>query len=261
MKLTRRTAFKLFAAGSVNLWLPKVICGANSINAVNLNVGTLQFAGSPAPAGKIPSDFGGLLAWYKSTSIVGSDGDSVTTWVDSSGNGHNATRDIGTQTYKTNIFGSKPAILFSNGQMDITSPFGLIGAYTFIAVLQLTSATDQMISGCTSPAFQYRYNLSENRLYYYDSSTGVLSSDLFVASSTSFRMTTWRRNDSVLSWLEADTPRGSSACGGAITPLFVGGPYNNLYAYVAEVCIYNEFRSDADMSDLYSYYKTTYGLA
>jgi hypothetical protein len=54
-----------------------------------------------------------LLAWYDADAITGlSDGDSVTTWDDESGNA----RDVSTgsaPTYKTNILNSKPVVRFT----------------------------------------------------------------------------------------------------------------------------------------------------
>jgi hypothetical protein len=65
---------------------------------------------------------GTLTAWYKADSISGSDGDSVSAWADSSGNGHNAAQATSARqpTLQTNELNSKSVVRF-DGTNDILS--------------------------------------------------------------------------------------------------------------------------------------------
>jgi hypothetical protein len=67
-------------------------------------------------------DSGILTAWYKADSISGSDGDPVSAWVDSSGNGHDVAQAtaIRQPTLQTNELNSKPVVRF-DGANDIIS--------------------------------------------------------------------------------------------------------------------------------------------
>ncbi len=69
----------------------------------------------PYPNGFSPSDISGLELWLKADAITGlNDGDAVTTWSDSSGNGYDATQSVAGQKplYKTAIQNSLPAVRF-----------------------------------------------------------------------------------------------------------------------------------------------------
>jgi len=65
---------------------------------------------------------GTLTAWYKADSISGSDGDSVSAWADSSGNGHNTAQATSARqpTLQTNELNSKSVVRF-DGTNDILS--------------------------------------------------------------------------------------------------------------------------------------------
>ena len=70
-----------------------------------------------------PSSISGLSLWFKADVIAGlNDGDAISTWLDSSGNGLNATQTATARPlYKTNILNSLPIARFdgSNDRMDI----------------------------------------------------------------------------------------------------------------------------------------------
>lgn len=70
-----------------------------------------------------PSSIAGLKLWLKADSLALSDGDPISTWPDSSGNGFDATA-AGTlrPTYKTAIQNGLPVARYAGGQvMDITA--------------------------------------------------------------------------------------------------------------------------------------------
>jgi len=69
----------------------------------------------PSTASWSPSDLADLFAWYKSDAITGlSDGDPVSTWADSSGNGYDLTAS-GTDrpSYQTNTLNSLAVVEFN----------------------------------------------------------------------------------------------------------------------------------------------------
>ncbi len=63
-----------------------------------------------------------LTAWFKADSISGSDGDSISAWADSSGNGHNAAQATSSRqpTLQTSELNSLPVVRF-DGSNDIVS--------------------------------------------------------------------------------------------------------------------------------------------
>ena len=70
-----------------------------------------------------PSNLGSTLtAWYKADSISGSDGDSVSAWADSSGNGHNTAQATSARqpSLQTNELNSQSVVRF-DGTNDILS--------------------------------------------------------------------------------------------------------------------------------------------
>lgn len=65
-----------------------------------------------------PASLTGLQFWLKADAIGGlNDGDAITTWADSSGNGNDATQSTGTAkpTYKTGILNGLPCARFDGG--------------------------------------------------------------------------------------------------------------------------------------------------
>lgn len=100
----------------------------------------------------LPTDLPNLLFWYKADSLVASDGDSIGTWVDQSGNGNDAieTNVPNQPIYKTNIINGKPVLRFNSAaQTKLILPGGLINSNSFsvFAVLNATNNTRGDILG------------------------------------------------------------------------------------------------------------------
>ena len=97
-----------------------------------------------------PTDLSNLSLWLKADSLSLNDGDPVSTWTDSSGNSNNATQ-TGTNRplYKTNIFGSMPALLFdgSNDFMSITSSASLRTGAADFTVYMVTKLNNASMNG------------------------------------------------------------------------------------------------------------------
>lgn len=61
----------------------------------------------------------GLTLWFKADALVLNDGDAVTTWADSSGNGYDLSQSVAGEkpTYKTGILNGKPVVRFDGGDV------------------------------------------------------------------------------------------------------------------------------------------------
>jgi hypothetical protein len=99
----------------------------------------------------------GLLAWYKADATVPApklnDGDVVTEWADSSGNGHYA-RGTGS-ILKKNVIGGQPVVRFStagSSKLDLATVVSGVGDTTIFVVMKPNSPTVQLWSiGGNSP--------------------------------------------------------------------------------------------------------------
>lgn len=104
---------------------------------------------------KTPDQVSGLLLWLKADSLSLNDGDTITTWSDSSGNGYDASGSGATPpAYTANVLNGKPVVRFSgsNGfqlSSGASANFS-IGAYTIIAVAKRTSGTTVISKNTTS---------------------------------------------------------------------------------------------------------------
>lgn len=103
----------------------------------------------------------GLVGWWKADAITGlADGDAVSTWADSSGNGLDATQ-TGTArpTYKTGILNSLPVVRF-DGTDDLLSTVGFSHGPTFTVFAVVKAAAvpaTAIFVGDANIHFQLRY--------------------------------------------------------------------------------------------------------
>lgn len=95
------------------------------------------------PAGSLH----GLLAWLEADAIAGhSDGDTLSTWLDSSGNGNNAAVDSGVgdvaPVYHTNVINSLPGVFFADTPYTALSMDGLSPSnpFTIFVIYNYTGA-------------------------------------------------------------------------------------------------------------------------
>jgi hypothetical protein len=124
-----------------------------------------------------PSSLSGLALWLDATRITGlSDGGSVATWSDVSGNGRDATQATGAKqpTYKTAIQNSKPVVRFDGGDALQTASFALTAtsAVTVFLVCSGANVTDQIL-------FEFSDNNNSHTdgfLVYRDSSNRIRAS-------------------------------------------------------------------------------------
>lgn len=83
----------------------------------------------------VPTDIAGCKLWYNADSLVLNDTDPVSTWIDSSGNGNNATGSgTARPLYRTNIVNGKPVVRFDGSNDILTTSYVFASAYTlFVA--------------------------------------------------------------------------------------------------------------------------------
>ncbi len=111
---------------------------------VNLNPMAGLFGFTPVVFA--PTDIAGCILWLKADSLVLNDGDPVSTWTDSSGNGNTFTGVTTTRPlYKTGIINSKPAVLFDGTDDFMTGPasLGTSGKTVFLVVQPTLNTASQ----------------------------------------------------------------------------------------------------------------------
>jgi hypothetical protein len=121
-----------------------------------------------------PDNYANLKGWWKADAYSGSDGDLVSTWLDSSGNSNDATASSTARpTYKTGIYNSKACMRF-NGTTNILTlatvlkPTAWDGAWSAMAVGLVSSAnlSNAWFGGASSGDYVLRqsYGGSNNRI-------------------------------------------------------------------------------------------------
>lgn len=237
-----------------------------------------------------PTDIGGCLLWLKADAISSlNDGDAVSTWNDSSGNGYNATQ-TGTNRpiYKTGIINSKPIVRFAaaSSQWMNTSDFAADGAglsFFFVAAHTTTDNDHAIITKWdhgTSTSWALQYNAGELKLYptitspdgggsssttsaaslgtgfnvvsvIYDGSQGTATNRLkFYKAGTGVAATVNASTPATLPDVAATVKIG--AFGGALTRYLSGD--------IAEIVVYNSALGTTDRNAVEHYLGVKYGF-
>jgi hypothetical protein len=167
--------------------------------------GTLNFAG--AGPSQTPDQIAGLKLWLKADSLSLSDGDPVSTWADSSGNGNDATQGTAglRPLYKTNIVGGKPVVRF-DGTDDYLALTGL-NLTDFTAFVVYQTSGNNVLLGNAGTNFQiFGIGNGANAYSFYDNLT-FLSSDILSAPRTSWNQGCITRSGSTVSFFESGVSR------------------------------------------------------
>lgn len=133
--------------------------------------------GAQDASGFTPLSISGLVAWWKADSYVGSDGDLVSTWADSSGNSKDATATLTLRpTYQTNELNGKPVMRFDAGDGLVTPSIDLsaVKKATLFAVFSAPSGSDRILWETST-----NYNTAGGLLVYRSSADKVISSYRF----------------------------------------------------------------------------------
>ena len=106
---------------------------------------SLLGAGASGATGFSPSDVSGLKLWLKADAIVGlSDGDPVTTWADSSGEGRDAAQATASKkpTYQTAELNGKPVVRFDGVDDVLTFSIVALTDFSLFCVFYIPTVAD-----------------------------------------------------------------------------------------------------------------------
>ena len=128
-----------------------------------------------------------LLAWFKASSLSSSP---VTTWPDSSGNGHNLTM-TGSPTWAAGAINGLPAVTFNGSSQygTMATPVPYSGQFSIYVVFSSPNSQISAFVSGTSNTFEYRLDatyqaLFQNTALLASSSAGVASDVYYKAAVT-----------------------------------------------------------------------------
>src|SRR5947209_18963882 len=98
----------------------------------------------------------GLMLWFDASQITGlSNGSSLTTWTDQSGNANNATTGSGTVTYNTARINGLPAGTFSGAYISLASAIAASSGNTAFVVSKNAASGKGTFLGANTSGFAY----------------------------------------------------------------------------------------------------------
>lgn len=213
-----------------------------------------------------PKKLANLGSWWKADSLALNDGDAISTWTDSNLS-NNATGVTTTRPlYKANIFGTKPVVRF-DGTDDIltltsTLTLDLTSKFTMFVCLNPTAAAGSILlgqnfGGANGWSF-HGVTAGSIVATLHNSSAQDFQSDNFSTTPGNAYMAVARYNTTV-TFRENKTSRGDRGISASnfdftlmgrfavVTALFFNGD-------VAEIIIYNGFKTDAECDAMYDLY-------
>lgn len=233
--------------------------GATGIGSnVNLN-GMLFWPLAPVAAVSGPP-VAGYAGWWHADSMSLSDGASVTTWADSSGNGKTLTSGAGSPVFKVNIQNGKPALLFNGTSSMMTAPLSLTQPYTHFLVAKTvgTINNNYIIDGASNnqglfafftPSFVRMYSGSIFDVTAAIDNVVLVATILFNGSSSVFGLN--------------GTETTGDAGAGSTTGLTVGcsGQISNFFSgYLFELISYASALSVPSRLSVVNYLRSKYGI-
>lgn len=242
-------------------------------------LGLLASGGSSLPLPPVANPSLWFDASY-AASLTFSSGSSVSGLSDLSGNGRNALQVTAAQqpTLVTNVFGTKPALLFDNVNDNLAFSLTTGSALTAFLVVKFatdrTTTSDSQVIGSTSNYFYFGNltggiggevmswisNTAGNIGGYYSSSTVPAGNHQFTLQASTYAGTIRRNKAAVATTVYSDGfeasnyPANWTSLGGDGVNI---GPAN---AYIAEVLIYNSSLNTTDRDTVENYLATKWGL-
>ncbi|MCR9253577.1 MAG: T9SS type A sorting domain-containing protein [bacterium] len=134
------------------------------------------------------------MLWLDATAVNGrgvtnaTDGASVNTWVDNSGNGYDFTAIGSAPTFDEDALNLKNTVIISGTNQGFQAPTGFSNAlsnYTFVSVLSQSSG-DYLVETNTAARAEFRLSQGANGLY------SINNTDYLPSQSTNTDLTTWR---------------------------------------------------------------------
>lgn len=224
-----------------------------------LNHGILE---SSSPSAFSPSDIAGLKLWLKADAITGlSDGDSVASWSDSSGNSNDAVQatTANKPTYKTGIINSLPVVRFDDTDDYIVTPSISWTNQTIFVVLKGTGG-GYPVGFTTGSENAVIYGFVANTLEIYNGPR------IQIGNFSSFAYATIIRNSSGTTTVRKNgTQTGTSASvnipAASVVKLGVSGSLTDPWGGdIAELLIYDAVISGDDLTNVETYLADKYGL-
>lgn len=246
-------------------------------------MGTVGFGLSSGGGGSsafTPTDLSGLKLWLKADSLSLNDGDPVSTWTDSSGNGNDGAGSLTARPlYKTGVYNSLPMVRGdgSNDFLTVSRNAGLEpNAVTIFAVFRASSSPagfSHLFSKPVGSDYSWGFNcdVSSNfRAFAHAASTG------FVLTSSQAAASVWngvphvaclKANGSNLNLYFDGHNFGDVTASGNVQydtgdiHLFGDGASLNAAADIGEVLIYNTALSDVNRWKVLGYLGVKWGVA
>lgn len=231
-----------------------------------------------AGGGTDPSSFAGLQLWLDASDITPvADGTAIATWSDASGNANhvsNATAAEQPDYYATAMNG-KPALRFTLGDFYATASttaVDLPGAFSVFVVVKFSSvarAADQQNTIISKDYTRYEFTeYQSQQAGHIGGTSGPNSAASTLAAATPYILEWHRDAANAVTLRRNGTSTATGTNAGSATggfALHIGarpgaGNALRLGADLAEVVIYNQFRSTAEQTDVRSHLATKYGI-
>jgi hypothetical protein len=208
-----------------------------------------------------PDDLAGLEAWYKADAITGlADADPVATWIDSSGNGNDATQGTGDNkpTYQTNELNGLPVVRFDGINDVLSASFTLDQPLSLFLVFMATNTAENewIVDGTTLATMGVR--IFNNQL--------IITADASLFSGTAYTQGTYKVATAIFDGASSRAALngvGADGNAGTGTPsgIRLGGPTTALLeGDIVETIIYSRSLSASEREQVEDYLMDKYAL-
>ena len=248
----------------------RVACNASSYTQSLLAYQTLIFPWTPATA--TASGSKSPTMWFKADSISQSNNTPVTSWADSSGNGHTATQGTvpDQPQFQTSQINSLPAVYCANPSfLTIASPPTLTNATIFVVFSSLYSNNALLGGSATAGGLEYWLSGGAQALSAsYGASIGTGNNTGVWADTWLQTAATWANASAYAFYLyNGETiPDGSGSSSVSITQATENicadhGGTNQLFnGSIAEIIVYGSVLNSSDITEVQGYLHGRYGL-
>ncbi len=239
-------------------------------------IGTLTSGASGGGGGPTPP-MTNLLGWWKADALAGSNGASLASWPDSSGNGNDLTQSTPSlqPTLATNKINGLNAVRFTNQLFAVPNFYGSVTQAEIFGILMIDS--DPPVSGGETGLWTWGGGTAERT--HYPWTDGTIYDNFFAGS----RFTTVNPSPSLAAWrcynVSAGTNTWTSRLDG--TQLFtsasntftvagnhwvgasesVDTTFYQFSGWMAEILFYSSILSPGTRSQVSTYFNSKYGLS
>jgi len=208
-----------------------------------------------------PSDYGTVDAYFDATTIAATNGATITTWNDLSGNSRALAQTTGTFTYLASGTGTgKPAVdmaINSRMQTPVYQQFPSLAGTVFVVSTPKANASNRQLAGSfnqTSPSWLWYQttNLGTNKGFMGGNFQANWRANVDLLNRTTIQA--WRRSGAALRIYDA----GTYATQFTVTNsqqsnvrLYLGDTSNGAEAEISAIIVFQEALSDANMSKVF----------